>query len=335
MAPLLVYWAVTFRQNSERIKNDTERLAAEISRSMADTVNEWIDKNLRVLNTFASVADIQSMEPALQEPLLKAIAQHYPWMYLVFTLDPNGMNLARNDGNPLTDYADRQYYKDIMAGKPMAWQNLIGKTSKKPALVLAVPITRGEQIVGVLANAMTIEDISKYIANWRQGETGMAFLLDEKAKVMVHRDPKLVAEQKDFSAHPLVAAFKGGQGGGVYFTDEGRAFFGQAQRTGMGWIIGLVQEEGEAFQALQKIQVFSWLFLAVIFAIGVIVALVSSRQMAKPILALTEAADRISVGELDFVIQVNRQDEIGDLAEAMKRMQDSLRLSIERLRRRR
>jgi HAMP domain-containing protein len=45
-------------------------------------------------------------------------------------------------------------------------------------------------------------------------------------------------------------------------------------------------------------------------------------------------ADRISVGELDAVIDINSKDEIGDLAEAITRMQDSVRLSIERLRRR-
>jgi len=210
MGPLLVYWAVTFRQTSERIRTDSARLAAEISRSLVNTVDGWIDKNLRVLNTFATLADLQAMDPARQEHLLKAIQQQYPWMYLVFTLDPSGMNLARNDGKPLDNYADRQYYKDIMAGKPMAWQSLIGKTSKKPALVLAVPIKRGEQIVGVLANARTIEDISKHVANWRQGDTGMAFLLDEAARVIVHRDPDLVAQQKDLSGHPLVAALKSG-----------------------------------------------------------------------------------------------------------------------------
>jgi len=49
---------------------------------------------------------------------------------------------------------------------------------------------------------------------------------------------------------------------------------------------------------------------------------------------LTDIADRISVGELDAEIQIESGDEIGRLAEAISRMQDSLRLSIERLRRR-
>jgi len=50
---------------------------------------------------------------------------------------------------------------------------------------------------------------------------------------------------------------------------------------------------------------------------------------------LTDAANRISVGELGVEIENKSKDEIGELAEAITRMQDSIRLSIERLRRRR
>jgi methyl-accepting chemotaxis protein len=49
---------------------------------------------------------------------------------------------------------------------------------------------------------------------------------------------------------------------------------------------------------------------------------------------LTEVAYRISVGELGAEIGIKSNDEIGDLADAISRMQDSIRLSIERLRRR-
>jgi len=46
-------------------------------------------------------------------------------------------------------------------------------------------------------------------------------------------------------------------------------------------------------------------------------------------------ADRISIGELGMEVKTTSTDEIGELAEAIARMQDSIRLSIERLRRRR
>lgn len=67
--------------------------------------------------------------------------------------------------------------------------------------------------------------------------------------------------------------------------------------------------------------------------IGVIVALYAHRLTSK-IRSLTDVAERISVGEMEAEIQVASKDEIGELAEAIQRMQESIRLSIERLRRR-
>ena len=57
--------------------------------------------------------------------------------------------------------------------------------------------------------------------------------------------------------------------------------------------------------------------------------------MTNPIVHLTQVADRISLGELDMEIGLNRKDEIGELAEALSRMQASLQATMERLRARR
>jgi predicted Zn finger-like uncharacterized protein len=68
--------------------------------------------------------------------------------------------------------------------------------------------------------------------------------------------------------------------------------------------------------------------------IGIIVALYGTRLTSR-IKKLTSVAEQISVGEMDAEVPVTSRDEIGDLAEAIGRMQESIRLSIERLRRRR
>ena len=72
---------------------------------------------------------------------------------------------------------------------------------------------------------------------------------------------------------------------------------------------------------------------ATLLLIGIIVVVYGHRLSGK-IRSLTEVADRISVGELGMEVETKSKDEIGDLAEAIARMQDSIRLSIERLRRR-
>jgi HAMP domain-containing protein len=76
------------------------------------------------------------------------------------------------------------------------------------------------------------------------------------------------------------------------------------------------------------------ILLVTLLLIGAIVALYGTRLTSR-IKKLTSVAEQISVGEMDAQIPVTSRDEIGDLAEAIGRMQESIRLSIERLRRRR
>jgi predicted Zn finger-like uncharacterized protein len=64
------------------------------------------------------------------------------------------------------------------------------------------------------------------------------------------------------------------------------------------------------------------------------IAFFYGNSLSSQIRNLTDMADRISVGELDADLTVKSRDEIGALAEAINRMQDSIRISISRLRRR-
>ena len=70
----------------------------------------------------------------------------------------------------------------------------------------------------------------------------------------------------------------------------------------------------------------------------IVVILITSlyaRTIVKPIIHLTEVADRISLGDLDTKIEIRSSDEVGMLAESFDRMQESLRAAIERLRKKR
>jgi methyl-accepting chemotaxis protein len=334
LIPLLIFAGIIIKQTSDRIRNDTERLMAITTSDMVSNVDEWIDKNVRVLKALAVMPDIISMNRERQEPLLKAVGKEYPWMYLVFTVGPDGMNVARQDDKPLLDYSDRDYYKAVMGGKDIAWQTLIGKTSKKPALIMAVPIKRDDTTVGVLAMGSTIEDVSKLVATWKQGETGFAFLVDEKGKVVSHQKEDYVTEQTDLSGYPLIAAFKKGQRGMINFSDGGTPRVGYARETKYGWTLAMQQDSKETFKALRQTEMFTYVLLGITALVVIIIAWLLGRAIGNPIKKLTEVAERISVGDMDATIHIKSGDEIGNLAEAISRMQDSLRLAIERFRKR-
>ena len=338
LLPFAGFWGITLRETNDRVRLETENLMAQTAWGLEAQIDGWINNNISILRTAAKLPEIVSMDSLSQETVLKVIQKEYPWMYLVFTLGPDGMNVARNDDRPLKDYSDRQYYKDILAGKKLSWQTLIGKTSKKPALVLAVPIQSGDKLLGVMAAAMTVDEISKNIATWRKGKTGFAFLVDEKGFVIAHPDRQYVTERKNLSRHPLIAGFR--KKGWRTMTDKfsganGEAAFGHVRGNSYGWALALQQQNKEAFESFNRVQEFALILLAGTVLLVLIIAWTSARAIVTPIRTLTDAAERMSLGELNVNINIKSKDEIGLLALAIGRMQTSLRLAMNRLRRKR
>jgi predicted Zn finger-like uncharacterized protein len=93
--------------------------------------------------------------------------------------------------------------------------------------------------------------------------------------------------------------------------------------------------ESRAKILTEKTRLITWAILGgTLLLIGIIVSIYGHRLTGK-IKSLTDIAERISIGDLAIEVETQSRDEIGELAEAISRMQDSIRLSIERLRRRR
>jgi methyl-accepting chemotaxis protein len=238
LLPLALFGGISLKEQRDRVRSDAERSMRTSAEEISGDVEEWIDKNVRALQCAANLPAVASMKRESQSDVLAAVKQAYPWMYLVFTIAPDGQNVARSDENPLVDYSDRQYYKDVMSsGKELSWETLIGKTSKRPALVIAVPIRANGRVVGVMAAAMTIEEISGIVANWKAGSTGFAFLVDEKGKVVAH---PFVLSQASLANHPLVTSLRANrQEHLTAFVDADRKYLGYAQHNKLRWAVAV------------------------------------------------------------------------------------------------
>ena len=332
LIPVGLFFMVTYNETGNRVKKDTQILMQQSASGLLDHIDEWVDKNKRLLLMTAKLDSIKSMDPIEQTPLLKTIHGQYPWIYLIFTLDINGMNTARNDGKALKDYSDRSYFRDIIKGNAFSWQTLIGKTSKKPALVLAVPIMNEGKTVGVIAAAMTTEAISQSVAKWTKGKTGFAFLVDEKNKVIAHQVKKYVLEEKSLSDNPVFSLSTGKISGfGEFFDKAGEKNIAAFKKNKLGWNIVVQQGEKEAYATLLKFQRYILVVFSFTSVFVAIVAWFSARSISRPILEMTDAATRMSLGDLDVQINIDSKDEIGMLAKSIGRMQTSLAYAMKRL----
>ncbi len=334
LVPFGGLWYLNHSQAKTAWYNQTNLNFHSIANSLANKIDDWVDMNLRVLRQNAAVDAILSMKGDQQNPILKTIDKSYQWSYLVFTVAPSGQNIGRSDDKPVTQYGDRDYFKKVMAGRPMSQEVLIGRTTGKPALILASPITdANQQRQGVIAMAMHLDDVSAAITNIKIGETGFAILLDEKGKAIAHGKPEILREAlQDFSKHPALNDSEASNSFAVY-QENGKNVITHLQRTKQGWTVIVQQDYDEAFAPLYKSQRNALILLGASLVLLIVIAYLFSQRLANPIRQLTAVADKISMGELnEKVVATNRSDEIGGLARAIERMGVSLKMAFERLR---
>jgi len=337
--PLAAVWYMNYQNANAEIAENIDKRMSALSDRLSAQVEDWVNMHLKLLRQNAALSDISSMDAKKHVPILKTILSEYQWSYLVFVTGMNGINMSRTDElDPAKfDYNDRAYFADVAHnGKPYGKQAIVSRSTFKPSLVLSVPVFRYEnnaqKIVGVMAIGVSRENLSDQIGNVKIGDSGYAFLIDEKGKVLAHQNKELVKTEADFSKHPAFVARPDSGKKFVTYDDNGKKVAAYVQKTEHDWYIVTQQDQDEVFAPLSEANRKALMILIVTAITVTLVAYLFAYGISRPIRQLTAAADLMSRGEIIKKIPaIERTDEIGDLAAAVDRMGASLKLAIGRV----
>jgi len=202
------------------------------------------------------------------------------------------------------------------------------------AVVAAVPIFDADgALLGFMGGRTDVSAVQAILAEGTGlGETGKAFLVDVNRAVVVgtgsEPDDLRFIETRGIEA----AIAEMANTSGVYAGSAGRPVIGVSRwLSDLQAVLTVEQDLAEAFQAVATTMGIN----AVIALAAVVVAVGASlwmrRSIADPIVALANTATQISRGALERTADVEREDEIGALAQAFNSMTAQLRDSINSL----
>lgn len=328
LIPLGAIWYLDYRTESANLSNQIEQRLSGQADTMVGYVDAWVDMHLRMLRQNAALEDMSAMDGKKQKPLLRAIAAEYKWVYLAFTIAPDGNNVGRNDEEPPRFYGDRGYFKQAIDGRQMGQEVVISRTTGQPAVILSVPIWQLDKVLGVLAVGTSISDVTTTIANAKIGQTGFVFLVDEQGKVIAHPTAR-----ESLKAHPAVVALSGEPRKQLAYTDaQGKHVIAFAEKTKYGWTLVAQQDYEEAYQPLADANRNALILLGVTVLFVILASYALASGLTRPIRRLTQISDGISRGNLAASItETRRSDEIGSLARAIERLRASVKLAVDRL----
>ena len=313
------------------IRQETEENLTLKTQALNNSISRWTEMNVLALKNLSKQPGIVSMEPKQQKPILMETLNTYQHLYTASTTDLNGTNVTRSDDKAPKKYPDRPWFQGAKAGNDITYQTLIGRTSQKPSLCLSVPIKAEAIIKGVNYICMTLETLTEDVGAVKFGKTGYGFVVNKDGRILGHPDPEFTSgeELTDYSSYPPVANLLAGKEGYFPFTDEnGIEWISSGTRLENGWGVFILQQKSEAFAKEQEFQQLAALIAGVsILTVGLLTRLLATR-LTRPISEITEAATDLAQGNLERTVDLDRDDEIGVLANSFNTMAHQLQGSI-------
>ncbi|MDZ7696135.1 MAG: PAS domain S-box protein [Deltaproteobacteria bacterium] len=200
---------------------------------------------------------------------------------------------------------------------------------------IALPIkTQTGRITGVIIAEVNVSHLWQRVARIRVGQSGYAYLVDMKGRFVAYQKPAQVLQRygEDMKRMPPVSEFVVRGQGETGQVQEYQGLVNEevigvyAPIKGTAWAVLVEQPTREAYAGIREMQkyLFGLMALCIILAGGG--GFYVSRRLIGPIRNLTEAAQRFGTGDLETeFIYVQREDEVGVLSHAFKKMQKELR----------
>jgi GAF domain-containing protein/anti-sigma regulatory factor (Ser/Thr protein kinase) len=216
------------------------------------------------------------------------------------------------------------------------------RKESEPYMTLAM--AREGRNAGVTVAEINLKLIWDVITALKIEQSGYAYVVDGRGRLIAHPDISLVLRDTDLSKLPQVAetlapvvAPGPGSRGVAHTVTVARNLAGRRVLTAhaaiapVGWRVFVEVPLAEAFAPLYGQALRTAVLLVFGLIAATLVALVIARRMTGPIHELREGAERIGAGEFERRIEIHTGDELEALAEQFNRMGADLRKSYAEL----
>jgi signal transduction histidine kinase len=349
LASLCVVTAASYYVSHSIVSRQLDmRMQAMADRNASD-LNLWFSNYKQLIECTASdIETTQSFDPQMLIKIfvekVRASRKEIKDVYLGIAEENRLLIASGWVPPPSFQVRARPWFKDAVAAgtgviitKPFEDAVLNPDQSTDFIVTIAKAVYQGEKRVGVLAADISLKDVTKAVRNFSFGQNSYAFLLDSDGNIITHPNKAFLASRsglKNIGSVPgveyseLVTAF-----GGKKLTAQNLRVtdYDGVHRTvvlskiiSSGWILGIATDEAEYRRPLSTL-FYGFavaLLISLLTGIGVMLRLV--KGMTQPIQLLHDAVQSFSSNDMNARIDLNRNDELGELAASFNQMGDTI-----------
>lgn len=258
---ILVATLVNYRITQHVVEKTVIAQQEEMAGKAVDTVEIWLDQQMKILEAASAAVPLASLgdDPTTLQLLHMAMkAGHFTDVYIG---TPAGKLIDGARWTPPAHYdpRDRPWYKRAMQTDTISFTTpYVDMVTNELVIALVKPLTVHGELVGVMGADTVLDTLVENVLNYKQSESGFAFIVEKSGTIIVHPEKSYVMRAKLQKIEPgleqKIQSFEAAQAGTIsYRSTDGRDnLLSFKQIEGSDWFLCVTVPRDEAYSLTRK-----------------------------------------------------------------------------------
>lgn len=323
IVPSVTVGWLSYLKAAERVHEELVSTAHAKAEMLNFQITQMLDmekQNAAQLAAGVSSKDVIDKSPALQRKMDQMSAAHEELGVLTIGAEDGSWMKSPDPGSQVYDPRERSWYKMAMTSdEPIISDTFQSVTTGEWVVTAAVKLPDGK---GAFGANVSLNHLKASVEEVHIGKAGKLYMLDNGGKFLFHYD----IESGSQSDQSYINEMYTQERGTVSYTYNGQDMIAVYDTNPVtGWKIVGELVASEAQEAVRPIMIRTYTLVGSALIIGLIVLVFVIRSIHRPLAQLTQAASKVSSGDLTVQVGLKRKDEFGKLGDSFDAMTSSLR----------
>ncbi|MEK3940421.1 methyl-accepting chemotaxis protein [Bacillus sp. FSL R5-0431] len=329
LVPILVLAAFSYEVASKSLNDEIMSSAANGVQQLNELINKDVQPKIDIVSYLAKSvkkSELASKNKDLLKVKLEQLSETDEDVVEVFIADQNGKltEYSKIHKGSASSAKNESWFQQSMGDEKLIISDpFVDKSSDDLLITISEQLADGSGVIGINVRLNTIVKDTNSI---KIGKEGYAFVATADQHYIAHKTDKPGAKLTGDFISKLYDK-KQGSFKYEYNGQPKQMFFDTNEATG--WKLAGTMYTGEVKEAAQPVLDLTMIILAAAMAIGGIAIYFIIKSIRKPLIELSESAEKISQGDLTQHIEVRTHDEIGKLAQSFNEMSAKLKHVIQ------
>jgi methyl-accepting chemotaxis protein len=314
----------------DKVESNARRLDMMINQSVGSIKNldhSWFDSRATLDTELAR----QLYYNMGNNEHFKTIVNEHPYLSSLFVIDLNGQMSTTNSDEEV-DFSQSPIFQQALDSKKIFFSNPtnIPGTNEKGILIIE-PYLINDEINMIFGGSIPLSIFNDFSTKMDINGQGSGFIINYNNFTIAGADPEYQGNQQLYTAgsgdtEALYSDLKSGESKIDFYdflgAQRGVAF---APLNNIDWTLAIQAKNSDVMAPIRTMRYMSLLIGLIAVIIGVVVAYYISNYIANPILELRDSARVIAAGDLTEKVEIENNDEIGELASAFNLMVENIK----------